>query len=134
MTHIIRDHDADRFQAKKERIKRAAKWCNDIYGEGTVAYEITDSYANMEPQIKPHWHLIETAYEAGAGSGGEPYSIPVRGGTDGARPFLYGPSLSKFGNRAIITIPLEYARVQAMDDCVAALVKIAEKYGARPKL
>jgi len=135
LTYIIRDHDADRFQAKKERIKRAAKWCNDIYGEGTVAYEITDSYANMEPQIKPHWHLIETAYEAVREVGGEPYSIPVRGGTDGARLSFMGLPCPNLGTGSHNHhSKLEYACVQAMDDCVAALVKIAEKYGARPKL
>ena len=75
LTYIIRDHDAEKFQAKKDYLKRVARWLNESYGEGTVAYEIVDSYSNMAPQIKPHWHLIETAYEAVREVGGNPHSI-----------------------------------------------------------
>ncbi len=132
LIYIIRDHDRGRFQAKKDRLKRVAKWLNETYGEGTVAYEITDSYANMWDQIKPHWHLIETAYEAVQEVGGEPHSIPVRGGTDGARLSFMGLPCPNLGTGSHNHhSKMEYACVQAMDDCVATLVKIAEKYGER---
>lgn len=132
LTYIIRDHDQGKFQAKKDRLKRAAKWLNESYGEGTVAYEIVDSYANMAEQIKPHWHLIDTAYEAVREVGGEPHSIPVRGGTDGARLSFMGLPCPNLGTGSHNHhSKMEYACVQAMDDCVATLVKIAEKYGAR---
>lgn len=134
LTYIIRDHDQEKFQAKKDRLKRVAKWFNESYGEGTVAYEITDSYANMWDQIKPHWHLIDTAYEAVQEVGGEPHSIPVRGGTDGARLSFMGLPCPNLGTGSHNHhSKMEYACVQAMDDCVATLVKIAEKYGERGK-
>ena len=132
LTYIIRDHDAELFQARKERVKRIAQWLNDIHGEGTVTVELEDSYYNMHEQIKPHWHLIDTAYEAVREVGGVPHSIPVRGGTDGARLSFMGlpcPNLGTGSHNHHST--LEFACVQAMDDCVAALVKIAEKYGQR---
>ena len=132
LTYIIRDHDQGKFQAKKDRLKRVAKWLNESYGEGTVAYEIVDSYANMSEQIKPHWHLIDTAYEAVREVGGEPHSIPVRGGTDGARLSFMGLPCPNLGTGSHNHhSKMEYACVQAMDNCVATLVKIAEKYGAR---
>ncbi len=132
LTLIVRDHDRNKFQAKKDQLKRAAKWLNDNYGEGTVAYEIVDSYANMSEQIKPHWHLIDTAYEAVEEVGGEPQSIPVRGGTDGARLSFMGLPCPNLGTGSHNHhSKMEYACVQAMDDCVATLVKIAEKYGVR---
>jgi tripeptide aminopeptidase len=132
LTLIVRDHDRNKFQAKKDQLKRAAKWLNDNYGEGTVAYEIVDSYANMSKQIKPHWHLIDTAYEAVEEVGGEPQSIPVRGGTDGARLSFMGLPCPNLGTGSHNHhSKMEYACVQAMDDCVATLVKIAEKYGVR---
>jgi len=135
LTYIVRDHDRAKFQAKKDRLKRVAKWLNENYGEGTVAYDIVDSYANMSEQIKAHWHLIETAYEAVREVGGEPYSIPVRGGTDGARLSFMGLPCPNLGTGSHNHhSKLEYACVQAMDDCVAALVRIAEKYGARAKM
>jgi tripeptide aminopeptidase len=134
LTYIVRDHDRGEFQAKKDQLKRAAKWLNDNYGEGTVAYEIVDSYANMSEQIKPHWHLIDTAYEAVREVGGEPHSIPVRGGTDGARLSFMGLPCPNLGTGSHNHhSKMEYACIQAMDDCVLTLVKIAEKYGAWAK-
>ncbi|NMB00116.1 MAG: peptidase T [Firmicutes bacterium] len=130
LTYIIRDHDATKFRAKKDRLQKVTHWLNDFYGEGTVSVEIVDSYANMYEQIKPHWHLIDTAYEAVEEVGGVPHSIPVRGGTDGARLSFMGLPCPNLGTGSHNHhSKLEYACVQAMDDCVSVLVKIAEKYG-----
>ena len=132
LTYIVRDHCAVRFQEKKDRLKRAAAWLNDQYEKGTVSLEIIDSYANMEEQIRPHWHLIEVAYEAVKEAGGEPHSIPVRGGTDGARLSFMGLPCPNLGTGSHNHhSKMEYACVQAMDACVATLVKIAEKYAVR---
>ena len=132
LTYIVRDHDRVKFEIKKEHLKKVAEWVNDIYGEGTVVLELVDSYANMHEQIKPHWHLIETAFEAVEEVGGVPHSIPIRGGTDGARLSFMGLPCPNLGTGSHNHhSKQEYACVQAMDDCVAMLVKIAEKYGKR---
>lgn len=130
LTYIIRDHDRDKFEAKKAQMERIADWLNEKYGKGTVTLEITDSYYNMVEEIKPHWHLIETAFEAVKEVGGQPYSIPIRGGTDGARLSFMGLPCPNLGTGSHNHhSKFEYACVQAMDDCTAVLVKIAEKYG-----
>lgn len=132
LTYIVRDHDRVKFEAKKEHLTKVTSWLNDIYGEGTVTLELADSYANMHEQIKPHWHLIETAFEAVEEVGGVPHSVPIRGGTDGARLSFMGLPCPNLGTGSHNHhSKMEYACVQAMDDCVAALVKIAEKYGAK---
>lgn len=130
LTYIIRDHDRDKFEAKKAQMERIADWLNEKYGESTVTIEITDSYYNMVEEIKPHWHLIETAFEAVKEVGGQPYSIPIRGGTDGARLSFMGLPCPNLGTGSHNHhSKFEYACMQAMDDCTAVLVKIAEKYG-----
>ncbi|HKM17893.1 MAG: peptidase T [Firmicutes bacterium] len=130
LTYIIRDHDAGKYMAKKDLLNRITQWLNDKYGEATVTLEVIDSYANMCEQIKPHWHLIENAYAAVREVGGSPYSISVRGGTDGARLSFMGLPCPNLGTGSHNHHSrLEYACVQAMDDCVAMLVKLAEKYG-----
>lgn len=130
LTYIIRDHDRDKFEAKKAQMERIADWLNEKYGESTVTIEITDSYYNMVEEIKPHWHLIETAFEAVKEVGGQPYSIPIGGGTDGARLSFVGLPCPNLGTGSHNHhSKFEYACVQAMDDCTAVLVKIAEKYG-----
>lgn len=130
LTYIIRDHDRGKFEAKKEQLQKVAQWLNDKYGEGTVLLETVDSYANMHEQIKPHWHLIETAFEAVKEVGGVPLSNPIRGGTDGARLSFMGLPCPNLGTGSHNHhSKMEYACVQAMDDCVEVLIKIAEKYG-----
>jgi tripeptide aminopeptidase len=127
--YILRDHDASKLEAKKQMIKKAAAALNNKYGEGTVCAEIKDSYQNMAEQIKPHWHLIDTAYEAVQELGGTPVSVPVRGGTDGSRLSFMGLPCPNLGTGSHNHHgKMEYACVQAMDQCVAALIKIAEKY------
>lgn len=130
LVYLLRDHAAAQFAEQKARIKRAAEWLNQNYGEGTVTVSIVDSYKNMVEQVKQHWHLIETAYEAVREMGGTPITIPVRGGTDGARLSFLGLPCPNLGTGSHNHhSKLEYASVQAMDQCVSLLVKIAEKYG-----
>lgn len=130
LVYLLRDHAAAQFAEQKARIKRAAEWLNQNYGEGTVTVSIVDSYKNMVEQVKQHWHLIETAYEAVREMGGTPITIPVRGGTDGARLSFLGLPCPNLGTGSHNHhSKLEYASVQAMDQCVSLLVKIAEKHG-----
>jgi tripeptide aminopeptidase len=82
--YILRDHDAEKLEAKKLNLRCIADCLNGKYGEGTVTVEIKDSYRNMIEQIRPHFHLVETAREAIRAAGLEPEEVPVRGGTDGA--------------------------------------------------
>ncbi len=82
--YILRDHDAEKLQYKKDNLLQIAGMLNDKYGAGTVTVALKDGYRNMLEKIKPHFHLVETARAAIRMAGLEPEEIPVRGGTDGA--------------------------------------------------
>ena len=88
--YIIRDHDAEKFAAKEENLRRIEKAMNEKYGEGTVKLEIKEQYRNMAEKIRPCYHLIENAEEAARRAGMEPIVLPIRGGTDGARLSFMG--------------------------------------------
>jgi len=129
LRYLLRDHDRNKLEDKKALIQEIAKKLNSKYGENTVEVEIRDSYYNMAEQIKPHWHLIDTAYEAIKELGGNPYSNPVRGGTDGSRLSFMGLPCPNLGTGSHNHHgKTEYACLQAMDQCVELLIKIAEKY------
>ena len=51
MTYILRDHDADILEQRKEVFQAAADYLNTKYGKGTVDVEIRDSYRNMREVI-----------------------------------------------------------------------------------
>ena len=61
MRYIIREHDFDKFAARKETVRRAADLLNARYGAGTVGVQIKDGYRNMAEMVRPHMHLIEFA-------------------------------------------------------------------------
>ena len=129
MHYIVRDHDAGKLERKLEEIDKAAEYLNFKYGEGSVQVVRLGSYQNMKEMILPHMHLIENAKEAMAELGLNPQSVPIRGGTDGARLSFMGlpcPNLCTGG--ANYHGRFEYACIEQMEQCVEILKKIVEKY------
>lgn len=97
---ILRDHDRERFEERKAFFRRLEAYLNDKYGAGTVEVRLTDSYYNMKEKILPHPEIIERAEAAFRATGVEPFTVPIRGGTDGARLSFEGlpcPNLSTGG-------------------------------------
>ena len=100
LRYIIRDHDREKFEEKKELFAACADKINEVYGDGTAEVSITDSYYNMKEKILPHFHLIERAENAFRANGVAPMCVPIRGGTDGANLSWAGlpcPNLSTGG-------------------------------------
>ncbi len=129
LQYIVRDHDWDKFQEKKERLVRIARYLNETYGAGTVELALEDSYYNMKEKILPHMHLIENAKAAMASCGVTPQVIPIRGGTDGANLSYKGlpcPNLSTGGHNAHSRH--EYIPVQSMDKATEILVELVRLY------
>jgi len=100
LNYIIRDHDSNKFEQKKMLLVAATAFLNVKYGEGTVELQLMDSYRNMREMVEPEFHLIERARAAFEANGVTPVSVPIRGGTDGARLSWEGlpcPNLSTGG-------------------------------------
>lgn len=132
LQYIIRDHDEYKFADKKDTMRHIAARLNEQYGEGTVVLELKDSYANMIEQIKPHFHLVESAREAVAKAGLVPVETPVRGGTDGARLSYEGLPCPNLGTGGFnFHGPAELITVEKMDQSVEVLLNLAEIYSRR---
>lgn len=100
---LIRDHDIEKFNARKDFLYKLESYINSLYGEGTVTLKIKDSYFNMKEKILPVMYLIDNAKEAMEKCGVTPIIVPIRGGTDGARLSYEGvpcPNLSTGGENA----------------------------------
>ena len=125
LRYIIRDHDMEKFQAKKAIMETAAAFINQKYGEGTVTLTIRDSYFNMREKIEPCMYVVERAMRAMKNVGMEPVAVPIRGGTDGARLSYMGlpcPNLCTGGEN--YHGRFEYIPVEDMDLCTRMLVEI----------
>lgn len=90
MSYIIRDHDREKFEAKKRFIADAVNFINRRYGEQAAALTLKDQYYNMREMVEPHPEVVEKAVEAMRRAGVEPLVRPIRGGTDGARLSFMG--------------------------------------------
>lgn len=126
MMYIIRDHDRQKFEQKKAIMQAAAAYLNEKYGAGTVTVQLQDSYYNMREKLEPHMHLITRAEKAFRKNGVAPISIPIRGGTDGARLSFMGlpcPNLST-GGYNFHSIH-EFIPVQSLETMTDVLVDLA---------
>ena len=125
LRYIIRDHNMEKFQAKKAIMETAAAFINQKYGEGTVTLTIRDSYFNMREKIEPCMYVVERAMKAMKNVGMDPVAVPIRGGTDGARLSYMGlpcPNLCTGGEN--YHGRFEYIPVEDMDLCTRMLVEI----------
>lgn len=125
---LIRDHDLEKFKARKEFLKDAAFTINERYGSDICAVTIEDQYPNMAMFLKDHMDLVERAYEAVRQAGGIPSSEPVRGGTDGAILSSMGlpcPNLSTGGYN--YHSRYEFASVPEMMRSLETLKYLAKK-------
>ncbi len=123
--YIIRDHDMAKFQEKKAVMQAAADFLNRKYGEGTVEVQLRDSYFNMRKMIEPRMDIIDRAKDAMLAVGIDPITVPIRGGTDGARLSYMGllcPNLCTGG--ANFHSRFEYIPVEDMERITEMLVQI----------
>ncbi|MCR5526557.1 MAG: peptidase T [Lachnospiraceae bacterium] len=127
LSYIIRDHDRDIFEKRKEMIEKIGSFLNMREGEGTFEIEMRDQYYNMITIMKDHMELIENAKKAFEKLGVNATSEPIRGGTDGAMLTLRGlpcPNLCTGGYN--YHGRYEYASIQEMEKCSDALIEIAK--------
>ena len=126
LVYIIRDHSREKFEEKKQVFIECAARINEIYGEGTLEMELTDSYYNMREKIEEHIYIVDRARSAMLELGIEPIIVPIRGGTDGSRLSFMGlpcPNLCTGGNN--FHSRFEFISCEAMDKVTDILVKIA---------
>lgn len=91
MYMLIRDHDRQKFEARKAMIQSIADFLNAKYGEGTVEITPHDVYYNMLEKIaEDNMYVVELAKKAMESCGVTPDIQPIRGGTDGARLSFMG--------------------------------------------
>ena len=131
VSYIVRDHDFDKFEAKKELLKAAAASVNAQYGEGTVTLTLKDSYRNMKEMILPCMHLIENATKAAEAVGVTPTVEPIRGGTDGARLSYMGLPCPNLGTGGYAFHgPYEHTTKEGMEAATKILIEIVKLYSA----
>ncbi len=125
----IRDHDIEKFEFRKELIKKAVKFLNEKYGSNTVEMTIEDQYYNMKYVLQNVMQIVDIMEEAAKEAGITPFYKPMRGGTDGAWLTNKGlPTPNIFIGGHNYHGRYEYVPVHSMEKAVEVIVKIIELY------
>jgi len=132
LSYIIRDHDAARFAMREDMMRHAAACLNEKYGEGTVTLTLKEQYRNMAEKILPHGEILEIARQAARDAGVEPFTRPIRGGTDGARLSFMGLPCPNLGTGGYAFHgPYEHITAEGMDLAAEILSGIVRAFAAR---
>ncbi|WP_417368507.1 peptidase T [Flavobacterium beibuense] len=128
---IIRDHDRDKFEARKELIHKIVADINAQYavqfGEDIAIAVVKDQYFNMKEKVEPVMHIVDIAEKAMNELGITPLIKPIRGGTDGSQLSYMGlPCPNIFAGGHNFHGKYEYVPVESMQKAVEVIVKIAE--------
>lgn len=132
LAYIIRDHDREKFEAKKQLMKNAAAKLQAEYGEKALELEINDQYYNMGEKILPVKEIVDIAYDAMKELDIEPVVVPVRGGTDGSQlSFMGMPTPNIFGGGENFHGKYEYVSADNMVKATEVIIKVAELFEQR---
>lgn len=124
--YIIRDHDRELFEKRKQLMLDTIAFINKLYPDSTTV-EIKDQYYNMREKVEPVKHVVDLAFEAMTAVGVTPIVKPIRGGTDGARLSFMGlPCPNIFAGGHNFHGRYEFVPIQSMEKAVQVIVKIAE--------
>ncbi len=127
--YIIRDHNTEKFESRKNFIEESVTFMNKKYGDGTFRLELKDQYYNMRKQVEPHYHIVEKAVEAMEMAGVKPNIKPIRGGTDGARLSFMGlPCPNIFAGGHNFHGRYEYIPLESMEKATEVILNIVKLY------
>lgn len=124
---IIRDHDDELFQKRKDFLLQLAQRMNSTFGQERVLVDIKDQYFNMYSQIKDKMHIIELAKEAMEELGIEADIKPIRGGTDGSQLSYKGlPCPNIFAGGQNFHSRFEYVTLESMEKATEVIIEMAK--------
>lgn len=130
LSYIIRDHDRERFEERKDFVEKCVEQINEKYGEGTATLNLKDQYYNMLEKIEENMHVIDLVLQAMQEAGVAPKVQPIRGGTDGAQLSFKGlPCPNIFAGGVNFHGPYEFVSIQTMQKAMMVIVKLCELTG-----
>lgn len=131
LSYIIRDHDREKFEAKKQLFLDTAEKIKAEYGENAISVELNDQYYNMGEKITPVIEILNVAKDVMIALDIEPLIIPVRGGTDGSQLSYMGmPTPNVFTGGENYHGKYEFISVDVMEkstEVVKGIIRSFEK-------
>ena len=128
LQYIIRDHDTDLFNNRKQFMIDLVAKMNSELGNNSIELDIKDQYYNMKEKVIPVMHIVDIAEEVMQDIGITPLIKPIRGGTDGSQLSFMGlPCPNIFAGGHNFHGRYEYVPVESMIKATEVIIGISEK-------
>jgi len=132
--YIIRDHDHNLFENRKQFMLDLVAKMNIELGSNAIEIELKDQYYNMKEKVVPVMHIVDIAEEVMEDIGITPLIKPIRGGTDGSQLSFMGlPCPNIFAGGHNFHGKYEYVPVESMMKATEVIVGISEKVAVKFK-
>ena len=135
LSYIIRDHNRELFEARKQNMLRIGENINQTY-PGCCEVVLKDQYYNMlekvqeadQENLKKGWKSITDIAKQAILEAGAPVKVqPIRGGTDGAQLSFKGlPCPNIFAGGMNMHGKFEYVPIQSMQKAMMTVVNICK--------
>ena len=132
--YIIRDHDHNLFENRKQFMLDLVAKMNIELGSNAIEIELKDQYYNMKEKVVPVMHIVDIAEEVMKDIGITPLIKPIRGGTDGSQLSFMGlPCPNIFAGGHNFHGRYEYVPVESMIKATEVIIGISEKVALKFK-
>ncbi len=122
---IIRDHNRQQFEEKKQRLVSYIESMDEKYVRKCSEYTLKDQYYNMREKVEPVKYIVDIAEKAMITAGVKPKIKAIRGGTDGSQLSYMGlPCPNIFAGGHNFHGRYEFVPVQSMEKAVEVIVNI----------
>jgi tripeptide aminopeptidase len=129
LQYILRDHDRDKFEAKKALFEEITKEIQAEYGEKSIDLDMHDQYYNMREKIEPVMEIVDIASDAMKRLDIAPVIKPIRGATDGSQISYKGlPTPNIFTGGENYHGKFEYISVDNMEKATNVIIEIAKLF------
>jgi tripeptide aminopeptidase len=128
---ILRDFEREPLAAQGELLRKVCEAVQAGEPRAEITCEITTQYRNMRYWLEDDMRPVELAREACRKAGVEPFSEPIRGGTDGSRLTEAGvPTPNIFTGMQEIHGPLEWVSLHDMAAATAVTIELVQLWAA----
>jgi tripeptide aminopeptidase len=131
---ILRDFELDALRGHGELLNQVCAALQATEPRARITCAITPQYRNMRYWLETDMRPVELARDACRQLGIEPFSPPIRGGTDGSRLTELGvPTPNLFTGMQNIHGPHEWVSLQDMARATGMCIALAQLWSASPR-
>jgi tripeptide aminopeptidase len=128
---ILRDFEREPLAAHGELLRKVCEAVQAGEPRAEITCDITTQYRNMRYWLEDDMRPVELARDACRRAGVDPFSEPIRGGTDGSRLTELGiPTPNLFTGMQEIHGPLEWVSLQDMAAATVTTIELVQLWAS----